>query len=212
MNNDTLVILGICGFLTVCFGLLVLAFVTIFRYTGRNFLGFLGLLTKNNDEQKDETNTYVGRRPNLRHIVEQSDFDAALAKHIVTDSQQVGTTAAPLPTAQAAPPPPQPGGFNAPLPGAPKPPTVLPGFIPGTATAPPNAAPAPNPGPPPAINPPARPAGVPPTGSAASDLGWENPALRPRDFGAARKRSTNDDDDNDLIGGLMPDGDDAGLL
>lgn len=202
LDNNTLVVLGICGFLTVCFGLLVLAFVTIFRFSGRNFLGFFSLLVGRQRElDQDDTHVLTVHRNNLRQMASEQDFDAALAKHIVTD--QPGSQP-PIPTGQtqvAQPPGLTATPFNPPLPGTPKAPTVLPGFVPGTGQPPPNAAPPPSP----------RPAVVPPTPSNAptADPGWENPALTQRNFNDLRRRDR--DDDDDLFGGLLG-GDDGGVL
>ncbi len=200
-QDNTLLILGVCGFLTVCFGLLVLAFMTIFRFTGRNFLGFLGLLVRNQkDVDKEEDRVAMMRRPNLRQIADSSDYDAALAKHTVIDHDPQHL---PGGASQAAPPAVTPTPYNPPLGGVPKAPTTIPGYLPGTG----GAMPPPNPGaaqgatPPPA----ARPAGIPPT---PEDLGWDDPTLPPRRRDDPRRRDYNDDDD--VFGGLMDD--DGGVL
>ncbi len=192
-QQTTLIILGICGFLTVCFGLLVLAFVTIFRFTGRNFLGFLGILARNRDEEDVDLNR-VGRVPDLRSIAANADFDAALAKHVVQD--ELAPTHHP-PTAYTG----QAGASPTPPPNA----DPLGGSIPRRYSAPqqgtvgqtPYGAQAGQPTPPPTAN----------------DLGWVNPALPSlNDTGALRDLRRRDrDDDDDLIGGLMGD-DDGGVL
>lgn len=199
-QDNTLIILGVCGFLTVCFGLLVLAFTTIFRFTGRNFMGFLGLLVRNQkDVDKDDSSQHAVRKPNLRAIADSSDFDAALAKHTVIDHNPQNL---PSGAAQAAPPPltqPPP-----PIGGVPKQPTTLPGYIPGGAVPPVQSGTAQG------VTPPAaRPAGIPPTTQPTpDDLGWEDPSLKPRRRDDLRRRDHNDDDD--VFGGLMDD--DGGVL
>lgn len=220
IDNNTLVILGICGFLTVCFGLLVLGFTTIFRFTGRNFMGFLATLVRN-QKSVDEKDTLLGtvRKPNLRRIADEDDFNAALAKHLVTDPSAgpmptPGQVGSPSPSAQAAPgytqtgftPPPSAPNpttaspYNAPLAGAPKAPTVMPGYLPGTgqAAVPPPAAPRT-----PAPRPTAPSQNTPPP-QAPSDLGWENPSLRTPSLQDRRREEQQRDEEDDLLGGLMP--------
>ncbi len=204
-QDNTLLILGVCGFLTVCFGLLVLAFLTIFRFTGRNFLGFLSLLVRNQkDVDKDDSSQHSVRKPNLRAIADSSDFDAAVAKHSVLDHDPQNL---PSGASQAVPPPLTQAPYNPPLSGAPKPPTTLPGYLPGTGGAVPPNAPS---GAAQGVTPPAaRPAGIPPTTQPTpDDLGWEDPSLKTRKRDDLRRRDHNDDDD--VFGGLMDD--DGGVL
>ncbi|MFN8530319.1 MAG: hypothetical protein U0670_17095 [Anaerolineae bacterium] len=201
IDNNTLVILGICGFLTVCFGLLVLGFTTIFRFTGRNFMGFLSMLVRN-QKAVDEKDSLVGtvKKPNLRRIADEDDFNAALAKHLVTDPTTgqppaQGQVISSSPAAQAASTP-----YNAPLTGAPKTPTVMPGYLPGTGQAinPPPAAPrtpAPRPAAPSQNTPPPQ---------APSDFGWENPSLRTPNLQDRRREEQERDEEDNLLGGLMP--------
>lgn len=94
MSNSTLfLILGLCGLGVVVLGLIVFVFSILFRFTGRNFMGFLTLLLRNARDEEDKQPVVVSRpRPNLRSIVETQDFDAALAKHVVQDEGVITNT------------------------------------------------------------------------------------------------------------------------
>jgi hypothetical protein len=109
MNDSTVfLILGICGLVVVVLGLIVFVFSLIFRFTGRNFIGFLSLLLRNAQEDEDGK-PVVSRRPNLRAIADAQDFDATLAKHVVQDEGVVTSTEL---QAQSKVPPPAPPGFE----------------------------------------------------------------------------------------------------
>jgi len=211
VDNQTLIILAVCGFLTVIVSVGILGLMTVFRFTGRNFMGFLGFLARDSKQVQDEGDERVSlsRRPDLRTIADQSDFDAALAKHIVTDQPQRQPAAY---AANAAPPsapfaPANASPYNQPFAGTPKPPTILPGTIPGSNQAPPPVvyptqnAPAAQPSP--AVIQPITP----------TSLGWDDPALPPRDFDKY-SRARDRDDEDDLLGGLIGsgNGDDGGVL
>lgn len=188
-QDNTLILLGVCGFLTVCFGLLVLAFVTIFKYSGRNFMGFMSLLVRNQKEvDKDDDSMRSARLPNFRRIADDSDFDAAVAKHAVIDHN---AQSLPGGAAQVAPPVVQ-APYNQPLTGTPKPPTVLPGYLPGTASAQPYI--------PQSVNPVPRSPAPPPAAAPITPDDWDTPSLTPRRHDPRRQ---DDDDDDDLIGGLL---------
>lgn len=104
MDDSTIfLILGLCGLGVVVLGLIVFVFSIIFRFTGRNFMGFLSLLLQNARDNEDKKPAVIGRaRPNLRAIAEAQDFDAALAKHVVQDEGVVTNTEL---QAQSSPPP-----------------------------------------------------------------------------------------------------------
>lgn len=85
MNDSTIfLILGLCGLGVVVLGLLIFLFSVIFRFTGRNFMGFLSLLARDKEEG-EKPSVIPHARPNLRAIADAQDFDAALAKHVVQD-------------------------------------------------------------------------------------------------------------------------------
>lgn len=109
MDDSTIfLILGLCGLGVVVLGLIVFVFSIIFRFTGRNFIGFLSLLLQNRRDDEDKKPAISGRaRPNLRAIAEAQDFDAALAKHVVQDEGVVTNTElqAQQAQAQSSPPP-----------------------------------------------------------------------------------------------------------
>src|SRR5690606_7529925 len=46
MQDNTLVIVALVGLAVICLGLFVVLFVTVFRFTGRNFMSFLALLVR----------------------------------------------------------------------------------------------------------------------------------------------------------------------
>ena len=87
MDDSTIfLILSLCGLGVVVLGLIVLVFSVIFRFTGRNFMGFLSLLLQNARDEEDNKPVVISHaRPNLRAMAEAQDFDAALAKHVVQD-------------------------------------------------------------------------------------------------------------------------------
>lgn len=86
MQDNTLVILALVGLAVVCLGLFVVLFVTVFRFTGRNFMGFLSLLVRDSkDEGNGQPSTIKPPKPDLRSIAEAQDFDSALARHVVQD-------------------------------------------------------------------------------------------------------------------------------
>jgi hypothetical protein len=217
-QDNTLIILGICGFLTVCFGLLVLAFITIFRFGGRNFLGFLGILSRGAKEADAETSgRFVPSRRDLHNVAQEHDFEAALAKHIVTD--ELAPTHPPAQSAQSV----NPYTPSAPTSSQPaaqpatrfSPEGSRPSFTrgdtppPAAPINPTNAPPHPQFGAqsrPAAITPPSsQPPTEPPTPTTPDDLGWEDPSLKRRKDQRDLRRRDQDDDD-DLIGGLIDDG------
>lgn len=224
MEERTLVILGICGFLTVCFGLLVLVVATIFRFTGRNFMGFLGLLLQGakDDDKNENSNQHIHRPPNLRDLAASSDFNAALAKHIVQDeiSPTLNTTA-PIPGGAQT-------GFTSLSPGTPASPALSPeGSLPRRIQPPPPPVSAPplSPYVPSGVNnPPVSPYAVPPPFGAPSNmppaapivptpesLGWENPALPSVNQNTHRDQRRQDEEDGaDIFGALLGNGDDDG--
>lgn len=94
MDDSTIfLVLGLCGLGVVVLGLIVFVFSILFRFTGRNFMGFLSLLLRNARDDEDKKPAVLTRsRPNLRAIAEAQDFDAALAKHVVQDEGVVTNT------------------------------------------------------------------------------------------------------------------------
>jgi hypothetical protein len=89
-DSTIFLVLGLCGLGVVVLGLIVFVFSIIFRFTGRNFMGFLSLLLQNAKDDEDKKPAVIARgRPNLRAIAEAQDFDAALAKHVVQDEGAV---------------------------------------------------------------------------------------------------------------------------
>lgn len=188
-QDNTLIILGICGFLTVCFGLLILAFIAIFRFSGRNFLGFLGILSQG---AKDADSQASGRRVpvtrDLRAVADQHDFDAVLAKHIVND--QLAPTTPPN-SAQNVPRNPQAMAGRVSIPHGTLPPTQQVNPPPATGFPP--------------VNPPQQFGAQ----GANDPSNWQNPSLRPRPTANDLRRRDQDDDD-DLLAGLI--GDDGNVL
>lgn len=92
MSDSTiLLIVGLCGLGVVVLGLIIFVFSIIFRFTGRNFIGFLTLLLRNAKDEDDKP-VVISRRPNLRAKADAQDFDAALAKHVVQDEGVVTNT------------------------------------------------------------------------------------------------------------------------
>ncbi|MDZ4766347.1 MAG: hypothetical protein SGI73_17535 [Chloroflexota bacterium] len=92
MNNNVLLVLGVCGLALVCGTVLIAGFLLVTRLGG-GVMGFFSLLGGRNANKDDEATTYVARpRPNLRRIVDTQDFDAAVAKNIVqNDHDPTGT-------------------------------------------------------------------------------------------------------------------------
>jgi hypothetical protein len=213
VDNQTLIILAICGFLTVIVSVGILGLMTIFRFTGQNFMSFLGFLSRDARQIDDEgTAINVERRPDLRSIADQRDFDATLAKHLVIDQTQPPTQSAQFMTqsTQSTPPPAAPAAptsstpYNQPLVGTPKAPTILQGSIPGSGQTPP----------PPVTPVQAGAFSTPPPIPTTPDAGpWQDPSLQPRDFDQYRRKRDRDDED-DLLGGLVGTNneDDGGLL
>ncbi len=86
MQDNTLVILALVGLAVICLGLFVVLFLTIFRFTGRNFMGFLALLMRNSkDDDDNQPRVIKPPKADLRSMAEAEDFDSALARHIVQD-------------------------------------------------------------------------------------------------------------------------------
>lgn len=84
--DNTLLILGLVGMAVVCAGLFVILFVTVFRFTGRNFMGFLSVLARSSkDDPADDPSFIVSPKPDLRALADSQDFDTALARHVVQD-------------------------------------------------------------------------------------------------------------------------------
>lgn len=108
-DSTIFLILGLCGLGVVVLGLIVFVFSILFRFTGRNFMGFLSLLLQNSKDDEDKSPPVVGRaRPNLRAIADAQDFDAALAQQGVQD-EGAAANAAVQAQASPSPNPPAPG-------------------------------------------------------------------------------------------------------
>jgi hypothetical protein len=92
-DSTAFLIVGLCGLGVVVLGLIIFVFSLIFRFTGRNFMGFLALLLRNARDDEDNKPVVVSRpRPNLRAIAESQDFDTALTKHVVQDEGVLTST------------------------------------------------------------------------------------------------------------------------
>lgn len=93
MEDSTIfLVLGLCGLGVVIVGIIAFVFSIVFRFTGRNFMGFLTVLARS-PKDEEETPSFARRhRPNLRAIVNSQDFDAALAKHVVQDEGVITDT------------------------------------------------------------------------------------------------------------------------
>lgn len=116
LDANTGLILGACGLGIVCFGLIAVMLFVVLRLTGRGYMEFLSIFTPSK-EDKDEPNYVARRRPDLRHIAQGADFDAAIAKNVVNDELRPPASSGfpaqsapfssgtPVPFAQGTPPP-----------------------------------------------------------------------------------------------------------
>jgi hypothetical protein len=107
LDANTGLILGACGLGIVCFGLVAGMLFVVLRLTGRGYMEFLSIFVPQK-EDKDEPNYIARRRPDLRHIAQGADFEAAIAKNVVQDDLRP-TTGTPPPInsgfpAQSTPP------------------------------------------------------------------------------------------------------------
>lgn len=100
IDANTGLVLGACGLGIVCFGVVAVMLFVVLRLTGRGYMEFLSVFTPAK-EDKDEPNYQARSRPNLRHIAQGADFDAAIAKNVVQDELRPTSSGFP---AHAAPP------------------------------------------------------------------------------------------------------------
>lgn len=79
---DAPLILGIIACLLVVLVVLTIAFTVIWRYTGRNFIGFLSVLARGEGRDDGAPDFTPTPRPNLRTVRDRADFDTAVATHL----------------------------------------------------------------------------------------------------------------------------------
>lgn len=87
MFDNPLVVLGVCGLAVVCVVAVVGVFFFVFRATDGVF-DFFSLLN-NASQEDDDDSVRVRPRANLRGIAKNSDFDSAVAKHLVQNDQNL---------------------------------------------------------------------------------------------------------------------------
>jgi hypothetical protein len=158
----------------------------VLRLTGRGYMELFSIFVPNKDD-KDEPNYIARSRPDLRHITQGSDFEAAVAKNVVNDDLRPGAPSAPAPgfSSQAVPPSsPLPSGFSS---GTPIP------YRPGTP-----------PPPPPSFTPPSF--NDQPDAPADAGLPPATPRLRNVDpLNRPRSNRTDNYSDDEIFGGLLDD-------
>jgi hypothetical protein len=104
MQDSTLLILGVCGLSVVCIGLVAVIAVFVFRVTGSRLIGALGSFSSAlGRDEEDRPKPRLRRRPDLRAIADAQDFNAAVAKNIVT-GQSAPSADAPIPPESAPTP------------------------------------------------------------------------------------------------------------
>lgn len=88
MLDNPLIILAVCGLGIVCIGLIVLGFIGL--RLGGGILDFFSIFS-NASRVEDDESVNVSRRPNLRNIANANDFDAAVAKNVIKQDQNIPT-------------------------------------------------------------------------------------------------------------------------
>lgn len=86
MLDNPLIILAVCGLGIVCIGLIVLGFIGL--RLGGGILDFFSIFS-NASRVEDDEKVHVSRRPNLRRIANANDFDAAVAKNVIRQEQNI---------------------------------------------------------------------------------------------------------------------------
>lgn len=116
MSNDLpLILLSVCGFATVCIGLIVVVGLLLIRFTGSSFLlPLVNAFTGRGDESGDDDEGYrptpARRAPtanDLRARAQSLDFDSAVQKYQRSDQPQTNLPPAstnPIPGSAVVPP------------------------------------------------------------------------------------------------------------
>ncbi len=109
MTNNPLILAGLVGLALVCGGLLIAAFIFLFRFAGEHSIEFFSFLAheSRDENSRDDDKVFTSRKPDLRSIAAAQDFDSALAKRTVQNEIEPQNARPTLPAAynpQSIPP------------------------------------------------------------------------------------------------------------
>ncbi len=87
MPSNTLVIVALVGLAVICLGVFIVGFVILFRFAGAHSIEFFSLLMHGAKDEDDDQPTYIkSPKPDLHALAQAEDFDSALARQAVRDS------------------------------------------------------------------------------------------------------------------------------
>lgn len=86
MPSNTLVIVALVGLAVICLALFAVMFVFLLRFTGRNFMSFLALMIRGSKDDDNQPTIIKSPKPDLRSLAQAEDFDSALARQSVRDT------------------------------------------------------------------------------------------------------------------------------